>query len=252
MQNAMKDLHSLWKKEYETPFSGWDFSYLEDRLIFEYPPWDYGKLAKQLIKKSKALLDIGTGGGEFLASLAPLPVHTCATEAWKPNVAIAKAKLEPMGVKVMEIDEKGRLPFSDGEFDTIIDRHAYFTPAEIFRVLRPGGTFLTQQVGGSNLQDFAEAFDTNTPYKHLTFNYWKQEIKDAGFGTIKAEEWRGKQEFKDIGAIVYYIKATPWQAPGFDINKNMPQLDELQHKLDAGEKLIYTQIRFLYQAEKPC
>jgi len=34
---------------------------------------------------------MGTGGGEFLASLAPLPMHTSATEAYPPNVEIARA-----------------------------------------------------------------------------------------------------------------------------------------------------------------
>ena len=57
---------------------------------------------------------------------------------------------------------------------------------------------------------------------------------------------------EDVGAIVYFIKAIPWTVPGFDINKNMHDLEKLQRKLYAGERLVYTQVRFLFQAEKPC
>jgi S-adenosylmethionine:diacylglycerol 3-amino-3-carboxypropyl transferase len=95
----MKDLHHQWKKEYETRFSGWDFSHLKNRWIDENPPWDYKELARQFVKKSEAILDIGTGGGEVLASLTPFPRHAIATESLEPNVTIAREKLEPLGVK---------------------------------------------------------------------------------------------------------------------------------------------------------
>jgi SAM-dependent methyltransferase len=251
MTEALKDLHSQWKKQYEAPFSGWDFSYLEGRLLDENPPWDYVEMARQLVQKSRALLDIGTGGGEVLALLAPFPRHAVATESWESNIPVAREKLEPMGVKVVGVNNENSTPFNDGEFDTVLNRHADFKPAEIFRILKPGGTFLTQQVGGNNLWDLAEEFDASLPYKKLTFDYWQREIQDAGLVLKQAEEWQGKMEFMDVGALAYFIKAVPWQVPGFDIDRDIHYLEKLHHKLDNGERLVYTQIRFLFQAEKP-
>jgi SAM-dependent methyltransferase len=40
----------------------------------------------------------------------------------------------------------GRLPFADGAFDLAINRHESFRGDEAYRVLAPGGTFLTLQV----------------------------------------------------------------------------------------------------------
>jgi SAM-dependent methyltransferase len=248
----MKDLHSQWKKEYEAPFSGWDFSHLKNRWIDEYPPWDYKELARQLVQKSEAVLDIGTGGGEVLASLAPFPRHAVATEMWAPNIPVARKKLEPLRVKVVGVSEEDDTPFNDREFDTVLNRHADFSPAEIFRILMPGGAFLTQQVGGNNFWDLAEEFDATLPYKELTFDYWQGEIQDAGLILKQAREWNGKMEFMDVGAIVYFIKAVPWQVPGFDIDRDMHYLERLHHKLENGERLVYTQVRFLFEAEKPC
>jgi SAM-dependent methyltransferase len=251
MTDAVKDLHSQWKEEYKAPFSGWDFSHLKDRLFDESPPWDYIEMARQFVQKSEAVLDIGTGGGELFASLAPFPKHAVATESWEPNIPVARNKLEPTGVKVVGVKSEDDTPFKDGEFDTVLNRHADFKPAEIYRILRPGGTFLTQQVGGNNLWDLAEEFDATLPYKKLTFDYWQREIQDAGLVLKQAEEWQGKMEFMDIGALAYFIKAVPWQVPGFDIDRDIHYLEKLHHKLENGERLAYTQIRFLFQAEKP-
>ena len=251
MRKIADDLYSQWKKEYEAPFSGWDFSHLDNRLIAENPPWDYREMAKELMGQSKALLDMGTGGGELLASLAPFPDHTIATESWAPNVPVARAKLESMGVQVVEVKDEDDTPFKDGEFDTVLNRHSDFNAAEIFRILKNGGTFLTQQVGGNNLQDLAEEFNATLPYEELTYDYWQREIRDADLVLKQAKEWQGEMEFMDVGAIIYFIKAIPWQVPGFDIDRDIHYLEKLHQKLEKGERLVFTQVRFLFQAQKP-
>ncbi len=48
----------------------------------------------------------------------------------------------------------GRSP--TGRFDLILNRHESYHPGEIARVLAPGGTFLTQQVGGDELGELRE------------------------------------------------------------------------------------------------
>lgn len=111
-------------------FSGWDFSFLRGRWQEDDLPWDYGALVRAHLQTVGTLLDMGTGGGEFFASLAPLPAFSAATEAWPPNIPVARARLEPLGVQIHTIDESGYLP------------------AEVFRIVKPGGRFLTQQVGG--------------------------------------------------------------------------------------------------------
>jgi len=246
----MKNLHSQWRKDYEAPFAGWDFSYLNGRWIEEQPPWDYEALARQLVQKSKAVLDMGTGGGEILASLAPFSEHTVAIEGWRPNVAIARKRLEPLGVRVLEVDESGELPFADGEFDTVLNRHSAFRATEVFRILKTGGTFLTQQVGGGNLNDLIKEFDAAPQYKDWTLSTITKQIRDAGFSIEEAEEWTGKVEFKDVGAIVYFLKAIPWVVQDFSVDNSLHHLEGLQRKIDKGEKLTFAQVRFLVSANK--
>src|SRR5919202_3355801 len=65
----------------QQPFSGWDFSYLRGRMEEGQPSWNYAELVRARLTGLPAVLDLGTGGGEFLAQLAPLPPRTVATEA---------------------------------------------------------------------------------------------------------------------------------------------------------------------------
>ena len=57
------------------------------------------------MRDAATMLDMGTGGGEFLFSLHPLPKTVYATEGYKPNVPIARQRLEPLGVKVVYFEE---------------------------------------------------------------------------------------------------------------------------------------------------
>jgi len=246
----MKNFYSQWKKDEQAPFVGWDFSYLNDRWTEEHPPWDYEALARKLIQRSKAVLDMGTGGGEMLSSFALFPERAVAMEGWRPNVAVAKRRLEPLGIEVLEVDASDELPFSDGEFDLILNRHSAFRATEVFRILKTGGIFLTQQVGSDNLNDLVKEFDAVSQYKDWTFGRLKRQIRDAGFCIDEAEEWQGKMEFKDVGAIVYFLKNVPWVIQGFNVDENLQHLEKLQSRIDSKKKLVFTLVRFLVRASK--
>jgi len=64
------------------------------RLNQEFPlSWNYRNEVKFRIYGISSLLDMGTGGGEFLSSLSPLPANTCATEGYEPNIPVARNRL---------------------------------------------------------------------------------------------------------------------------------------------------------------
>lgn len=249
MNNA-KDSYALWKKEEQASFSGWDFSYIRGRLKEENPPWDYNGEAKKLVKNATAVLDMGTGGGEILSTLGPFPKHTIATEGWLPNVPVARKKLEPLGVKIVAVDESGKLPFKNDEFDLVLNRHSAFDRREVFRILQKDGIFFTQQVSGNNLQDLIEEFRGDTQSKDKNAEIERRRLEKVGFRVEIAKEWKGKAEFKDVGAIVYFLKAIPWVVKDFSVDVYLPILQKLQKKADSGKKLVFKETRFLIRARK--
>lgn len=248
----MKDFYNLWKKEEQESFSGWDFSHLKNRMIEENPPWNYNLLAKRLVKKSTAVLDMGTGGGEIFSSFAPFPARAVATEGYPPNYIIAKKRLKSLNVKVIKFSNSltRKMPFKKEEFDLILNRHDAFNSNELFRILQNNGIFFTQQVSGNNLQDLIEEFNVKTQFKDWNSEIEKKQLEKVGFEIERYEEWKGKVEFKDVGAIVYFLKAVPWVVKNFSVDKYLTILEDFQRKLDVSKRLVFTETRFLIKARK--
>ena len=253
------EFYTYLTNEYNQPFSGWDFSYLAGRME-DIPPrptddsWDYAALVIAAFGTSEALLDMGTGGGEYLSSLQPLPAQTCATEGYPLNVPIARQRLEPLGVKVHDISEDFHsLPFADAQFDLIINRHEYYPPQELSRILKPGGTFITQQVGGGQDAELNTMLAADPcPYAHWTLQFALQELEreTPELRIIDRKENFPLVRFYDVGAVVYYLKAVPWQIPNFSIEQYFEKLVAVRELIQAKGHFDVHAHRFLIVAQK--
>jgi SAM-dependent methyltransferase len=239
-----------WRADEAAPFRGWDFSYIGARHHMDRPDWNYEEIAKQLISNATSVLDIGTGGGEVLAQLAPFPEHTAAIEDWPPNVEVATRRLSPLGVKVIGVDYEKRLPFNDGEFDLVLNRHSALPIAELSRILKPGGILFTQQVDGHNLEDLAQEFGAKQKWPDNTLQQIQNQLEQAGFEVADSKKWTGQAVFNDVGAIAYFLKNIPWIVDGFSVDGHLKNLEKLQQKADRGEPLCYSIGRFLIKAVK--
>ena len=246
----MKNIKS-WKKEEAAAFEGWDFSHLKNRTAEEKPPWDYAGLARNLVKNSGAVLDMGTGGGEVFSSFAPFR-KAVATEGYRPNYLLARKRLGPLGVKVVYFANSTtrKLPFKNGEFDLVLNRHDAFNITEIFRILEDGGIFLTEQVGKNNLTDLMRFFNARPQFDVASFQAVKKGLKGAGFKIRFAENWNGRIEFKNVGAVVYFLKNIPWVVKDFSVDRHLKYLLRLQKNLEGGKKLIFKENIYLIRAEK--
>ena len=143
------------------------------------------------------------------------------------------------------------MPFADGEFDLVLNRHAAFNSSEVARVLSTGGTFLTQQVHGMWAWDLQAAFDVKPMKPDVTVAKYVPKLELSGLTIVTAEEWEGRLVFADVGAIVYYLKAIPWEVPGFAVKTHLRHLLALQRKLEAGAELGFYAAKFLIEASKP-
>jgi len=249
---SAKELFDILVEDAQQPFSGWDFSYIKDRIVTEPFTWSYSAKIIPFVRTANSLLDMGTGGGEFLFSLQPLPKHTFATEAYEPNVPVAKKRLEPIGCKVVQISEISPLPFEDEQFDLIINRHEEYSSSEIFRILKSGGYFITQQVGSNNDYELNRYLGDFSEEEHANWNldYAVNELQDAGLTILEKKDDTPKTRCFDIGAIIYYLLAIPWQIPDFSVEKYREKLFELHLEILEKEYIELTSTRFLIVAKK--
>ena len=244
------------------PFSGWDFSWLAARSTAGKLPWSYRGEVTRRAAATGTMLDMGTGGGERLSKLSPRPQLTVATEAWPPNVAVAAARLRPAGIPVVQDEgaadnisrdreDRGRLPFGDGVFGLVANRHEAFRAAEVSRVLAPGGTFITQQVDFHSYDDLCKLVGLDVPQQP---DSWlplaRQQVTDAGLAVQTAVCGEERREFHDVAAVVYYLRVVGWAIPQFSLEACAPQL-RTAHDTPAMWPVPVRQRRFLLVATKP-
>jgi SAM-dependent methyltransferase len=216
---------------YAAPLEGWDFSWLESRAREIQPPWNYGRLVAEAARTAGRVLDIDTGGGEFLSRLAPFEAFVVATEGYVPNVDVAARTLARVGIPIVQIesapdnvDQEGadpvssRLPFALGAFDLVIDRHSSYWPSEVRRVLRPGGRFLTQQRSDAGVSGEAweHLFDRPSPLPVFDSSFAADQLRRAGFEITDAEDADTPIVFTDLPGLIYYLRLVPWAVEGFD------------------------------------
>lgn len=250
----MDRLIAEWKREEQQPFTGWDFSHLDGRMLEEQPPWSYTQIARERMQNIDAVLDMGTAGGErFLKMRDRWPSTVVVTEEYPPNVELARKNLEPLGVRVVDTKLRNHepMPFDDSEFGLILNRHAAFNVDEVARMLTFGGTFLTQQVHGMWAHDLIAAFDTKPQWPDATPAFYLPWLESAGLEVVDCREWTGQLAFTDVGAVVYYLRAVPWLVVGFSVDTHLAHLQKLQRQLDEMGQLVFEAKKYIIEARKP-
>jgi SAM-dependent methyltransferase len=167
-------------------------------------------------------------------------------------VALCRETLLPLGIDFRPADGKGKLPFDDGSFDMVIDRHGDFCAPEIHRVLKPGGVFITQQVGAENDRELAALLcgEIPMPFPEQTLSITAGKFEKAGFRILRAEEAFRPIRFFDVGALVWFARILPWEFPGFSVETHLENLRNAQRRLEAEGSLNGTIHRFLLVARK--
>ncbi|WP_320127835.1 hypothetical protein [uncultured Sphaerochaeta sp.] len=236
--------------EYEKESHGWDFSYLNDKTEESMEPWAYQQIVEESMKGKDALLDLGTGGGEFLSSLQNLPQTVYATEGYEPNFPIAQQRLKDIGA-ILKFIVDDKIPYDSGQFNLAINKHESYDPTEVHRVPIQDGMFITQQVGGLNGCNLNLAFKSNLP-KYLDWELLGavKALGQQGFSIVKKQESFGYTRFFDAKALVYYLKCIPLQIEGFSVEKYFEQLLSLHSYIQENEFMDLIKHRFLIVARK--
>ena len=247
-------LKSLWLEEEKVAhIHGWDFSHIDGRYEeVDGLPWNYRQTIKKYLKEDMNILDYDTGGGEFLLSLNHPYTKTAATEEYPPNVKLCEETLLPLGIDFKACSNSAKIPYENESFDMIINRHGDFDAEEIYRLLKPGGFFITQQVGEDNDRELVEMVlpGTEKPFPHMNLKEQKQIFQDAGFHIIEEGEAYCPIRFFDVGAFVWFARIIEWEFPGFYVDGCYERLLEVQKVIEETGKVEGMTHRYLIVARK--
>lgn len=204
-------------------------SELTARVRVDGPSWDLDALVAEAVRGTTAVLEIASGEPAIVPE------------------GFTLVGLDP------DVDDPSDLPYPERCFDVVVDRHGGYHAAEIERVLRPGGVFLTDQVAGDDVVDLLAVFGAPLPRPHLTLDARADELTQLGLEVTRREGWHGPLAFDDVAALVSYLTLVPWRSPeDFSVDGYANTLIYLHMRAPAwGQPLVFTQSRFLVRAERP-
>jgi SAM-dependent methyltransferase len=235
--------------------TGWDFSWLDGRATEERPPWGYQKLMGEKIGRAALTLDIQTGGGEVLAGVPQRASKAMvATESWPPNITRAQENLRGKGVVVVADEDEPPLPFADGTFDLVTCRHPVAAHwDEVARVLAPGGTYFSQQVGPDSGHEIYDFFLGPQPLGQSGREpeLARAEAEAAGLEAVDLRTAELRMEFFDVGAMVYFLRKVIWFVEDFTVGKYRDRLYALHEQIQTDGAFVACSRRFLIEARKP-
>jgi SAM-dependent methyltransferase len=235
------------------PVEGWDFSWFDGRATEERPPWGYARMMAQRMAKASAALDIQTGGGEVLATVAHPPTLLVATESWSPNLDRARQNLAPLGASVVEASDNGDLPFAASCFDLVVSRHPINTNwSEVARVLRPGGSYLAQHVGAGSMRELTDFMTGPQPVTDVRSTQRAVvEAAAAGLQVVDLRQATLRAEFHDVATVVHFLRKVIWIVPGFTVDRYHHRLADLHDRIGTEGSFVAHAQRFLIEARRP-
>ena len=186
--------------------NGWDFSRMQterDRV-----PWEYLEIVPRYLRTTDAVLDIGTGGGEKLLTLSQYFERGIGIDP-DPDM-IRTARENGLSQSNVSFEEMGAedLGFPDAALDVVLARHAPIHVPEVTRVLKPGGYFLTQQIGAHNMANIRRAFRTGSyieyddEYGSCIDAFTRYGCRIIATGAYDINYW-----VKGIASLVFWFKA---------------------------------------------
>jgi SAM-dependent methyltransferase len=134
----------------------------------------------------------------------------------------------------------------------VINRHGDFHAEEIYRVLKPGGLFITQQVGAENDRELVELLcgKTEVPFPDQYLKLTSGKFENAGFTILRGEEVFRPIRFFDVGALVWFARIIQWEFPCFSVDTHLENLLNAQKILDEKGSVDGSIHRFLLVAQK--
>lgn len=233
--------------------NGWDFSNV--KCISEGEKWDLYREVKMSCGKSDILLDIGTGGGEAILSIAAdsamLLVGIDQSNGMVETAIKNAAKSGLPNVRFLKM-EADNLILPDNFFNVVSCRHSEFFAKEIAKVLIKGGTFLTQQVSENDKLNIKLAFGRGQAFGTKAGTLKEQyinELSEAGFSEIQSFEFSFIEYYKTAEDLIFLLKHTPI-IPNFGRTEDDFQLLQQFIEKNQTEKGIRTNSeRFIISAK---
>lgn len=216
------------------------------QVLHSNPSFSLEGVMQEFTKQEDHMAIISMDGGKYVESIETLPTITYVVESL---VNKAKDRLQNKGVKVTSYANRNQLPFKDGKIDVVVNKLTNYDKFEVFRVLKPGGYLIVDQLGSDNYKEIANMF---IPFKMR--GRWDKEncsrtLRDIGMDIVDAYEEEGYIRFKSLASVLTFMRDfSPERVENYD--KYLNFYARIVEEINEKEYFDLTTHHFIVIAQK--
>ena len=225
---------------------GWNFESIKPTLE-QKSDYNYYKAVVECLTPNSTLLDIGCGSAEkstryfslakkvYAIDIEPEMLKRATKNAKKYYGEFSKDKFE-----FILSDGNSKLGFLDNTFDVVCSRHCGANMSEVFRVLKPNGIFISEDIDKYDCYSLkkyfnrGQGFDNSPPIKQQIF----LDSLAAGFSKIELLCFEQIEYYCCIEQLEFLLEHTPI-INGYNKNVERGILEKYvkDHTCEKGIKL---------------
>ena len=176
----------------------------EELMQQTIPSYEPHRIIEDYLNEENHLAVISVDGGNFTSQFEKLPPITYSVEL---NPTKARETLEEKGVKVTTFTSQGKMPFKDEKLDVVVNELSNYDKFEMYRILKPGGYLVVDQLGSDNYKEIINMF---IPFKLK--GQWNKEacqltLTEIGFDIVDSYEDVGHIRFHSLSAVLAFMKS---------------------------------------------
>jgi len=208
----------------------------------------------ELSGKDKVVLDAGCGDGRFTLQIAPYFKKVIGNDTSKLMLNAALKLQKEKKIENVEFIEKNTraLNYPENYFDIIYARRAVAIYPLFYKILKPGGHFLTIDIGEKDTKPLKEIFGRGQNYGHWNFSAMELEKKDAeeaGFKIIFCKEYHYSEYYLSYKDLDIFLQGVPI-FEDFDSEKDKKHLEEYVRKFQREKGINLPRHRVVIVARK--
>lgn len=176
----------------------------EELMQQTIPSYEPHRIIEDYVQDNNHLAVISVDGGNFTSQFEHLPPITYSVEL---NPTKARETLEEKGIKVTTFTSQGKMPFKDEKLDVVVNELSNYDKFEMYRILKPGGYLVVDQLGSDNYKEIINMF---IPFKLK--GQWNKEscqatLSEIGFEIVDSYEDIGRIRFQSLSAVLAFMKS---------------------------------------------
>lgn len=236
---------------------GWSFDKMKHSVEQDHPYFYYHEVVKH-INANTVMLDIGCGSGEKSSKYFGYAKKVMMLDNEPEMLKKAKENVENFykGTLIEKFEyvqgnADESLNFDNDTFDLVVSRHCGANMKEVYRILKKGGVFISEDIDNLDCIEIKKLFNRGQDYPTTVSHKQKifLECLNAGFSQINLLTFDQREYYPNVEELKYLLCRTPI-IDGYDEEKDIEVLNKYCSQFATEKGILLNRKLYAFELVK--